>query len=69
MNTANIPFKVKVILGKTTLCPSDYGQMQVGDILILDQKAENPLAIEIENEGVLAGFAGTNEHLKAVQII
>lgn len=68
MNTENIPFKLKVILGKATLSKSDYSNIEPGDILILDQKINAPVALEIGNEKVLEGYIGTNDHLKAVKI-
>jgi flagellar motor switch protein FliM len=63
-----IPFQIRAILGQVTLSKEDFTQLQRGDIVLLDQRLEDPLRVEIGENGHLLGYAGVKEGQKAIKI-
>lgn len=68
MDVSNLTFDCKVILGKADLPAACYHGLQLGDIVLLDQKASNPLSIIIGEERQFEGSPGLDGIHKAVKI-
>ena len=63
-----IPFQVRAILGGVTLSKEDFTSLQRGDILLLEQRLEDPLRVEIGMGSSFLGYAGVYEGQKAIKI-
>jgi flagellar motor switch protein FliM len=68
MKIDQIPFTLSVILGKTTLSMKNYLELQVGDILVLDQKVQEKLTVCIGDEERSYATPGLFEKHKAVTL-
>lgn len=60
---------LRVFLGSTTVTMKELLDFQVGDVLVLDQKIHEPLAIEVNGVRLLTGRAGVVGRNKAVKIV
>jgi flagellar motor switch protein FliM len=59
---------VRVLLGRVKLSAAAYHQLQVGDILLLDQEAENLLPMQVEESLLFDVTPGLVNTRKAVKI-
>lgn len=63
-----IQLSVKAILGSETLRGDHYSQLRCGDILVLNQKVEEPVALKVEDLPKFKAFLGLNEIKKAAKL-
>lgn len=68
MNIEELFFDVTALIGKTEIPMAAYLGLQVGDILLLDQKVGEPFSIEVGEEVRFSGRPGLSETRKAVKI-
>ncbi|NGX61871.1 MAG: hypothetical protein K940chlam9_01360 [Chlamydiae bacterium] len=68
MEIDHIPLKVQVSLGSVSLQSEVVSLLQTGDILLLDQKLDEKLAIKLGGETVFKGIPGLEGIKKAVKI-
>jgi flagellar motor switch protein FliM len=66
LNKVKVP--VEAILGHTSLPLSEVGRLQVGDIIQLDSKTDEPVAVEVGTLVRFAAQAGRRKDQSAVQI-
>ncbi|MCR4438145.1 MAG: flagellar motor switch protein FliM [bacterium] len=60
---------VRVFLGRTSITLKELLDLQVGDVLVLDQKINEGLLVEVNGAKLLMGRAGVVGRSRAVQII
>jgi len=60
---------LRVLLGHTRITLRELLDLQVGDVLLLEQKIDEPLMIEVNGARLLTGRAGVVGRSKAVQIV
>jgi flagellar motor switch protein FliM len=58
----------RVLLGSVELSAAAYHQLQVGDILLLDQEAEETLQLKVEEDSLFDVTPGLVNTRKAVKI-
>ncbi|MCH9611320.1 MAG: FliM/FliN family flagellar motor switch protein [Chlamydiae bacterium] len=63
-----ISIELKPLLGKAELHAEEYHNLAVGDVIVLDQKAEESLNVVIEDDLVLKATPGLFHNHKALQI-
>lgn len=63
-----ISLEITPLLGKAELHAEDYHNLQVGDIIVLEQKAEEPLEILVGDDLILKATPGLYHNHKAIQI-
>ncbi len=63
-----IPLELTPLLGKATLDASDYHSLQVGDVIVLDQKADEPLDVKVGEKLEFKATAGLYHNHKAIKI-
>jgi len=68
MDIEELSFDVSALIGKTEIPMTAYLGLQVGDILLLDQKVGEPFSIEVGEESRFSGRPGLSETRKAVKI-
>ncbi|MCC5832305.1 MAG: FliM/FliN family flagellar motor switch protein [Chlamydiales bacterium] len=68
MEIEELSFDVKALIGKIEIPVSTYLGLQVGDILLLDQRIEEPFMIEAGEELCFSGRPGLSATRKAVRI-
>ncbi len=68
MDIAQLPFEVAALIGRTEIPMRAYLGLQVGDIVLLEQKIEEPLSIQVGGETRYLGRPGLSETRKAVTI-
>lgn len=67
-NLSSIDVTLKAVLGTTWIEHDDLHQLQLGDILRLDQEANSPISIAIDETTICEGVPGLNQNYKAVLI-
>lgn len=60
---------LRAFLGRTVITLRELLDLQVGDVLLLDQKISEALAIEVNGAKLLSGNAGVVGRSRAVQIV
>jgi flagellar motor switch protein FliM len=68
MQVDDLLFSLTVLLGRTQIPLTTYLELQVGDILVLDQKLENGLAVRVGSKTLFYGSAGLIGTHKAISI-
>ncbi|MFZ0565331.1 MAG: FliM/FliN family flagellar motor C-terminal domain-containing protein [Chlamydiales bacterium] len=68
MRVDEIPWQASVILGQTTLPMAACLELQEGDVLILDQKIDEPLSVQVGEQTPLHGFGGLVHTRKGIKI-
>ncbi len=68
MDIEELPFNVTAKIGKAEIPMSAYLGLQVGDILLLDQKVGEPFTIEVGEKACFSAHPGLSETRKAVKI-
>lgn len=68
MDVEDLPFNVRTILGRANLPMKAYLGLQVGDILLLDHKAGDPLTLKVAETEAFTATPGLFETRKAVKI-
>jgi flagellar motor switch protein FliM len=68
MKVDEIPFEIRVILGELQIPLESYSELQLGDILILNQKINEPLPIRVNEESLFLGHPGIFEKWKGIKI-
>jgi flagellar motor switch protein FliM len=68
MKIKTLSFSARVLLGSVELSAAAYHQLQVGDILLLDQKAEEVLQLKVEEDSLFDVTPGLINTRKAVKI-
>ncbi len=66
LHTSNVDFKAEI--GKTTLSLHDVDLLDVGDVLVLDTRIDEPIQCFVENKNIAIGKAGTYKNKLAVTI-
>ena len=69
LNPDGIEFELKALLGSLALLPQDISQLRPGDVIALDQHAEAPIDITLDDEPILKGVPGLFKEHKGVQIL
>lgn len=64
----NTYINVRAVLGRTTITVRDFLGLQPGDVIKLDRKVEEDIAIVIENVQKFSGVVGIKNNRMAVQI-
>lgn len=64
----SLPFEASVLLGAADLDIADYHTLRVGDIILLDQKACEPLTLNIGETSRFKVTPGLEGIRKAVKI-
>jgi flagellar motor switch protein FliM len=59
---------LRCTMGKANINGKELLQMKVDDVILMDQKINDPVIIEIENVPKFQGFPGTFNNKKAVKI-
>ncbi len=68
MDIAKLPFEVAALIGRAEIPMKAYLGLQVGDIVLIEQKVEEPLTIQVNGEARYRGRPGLSETRKAVTI-
>lgn len=68
MNVEDLNFPVCVSVGSVDFHMSSYLDLQIGDILILDQKVEDPVKVKAGGDVYFFARPGLQETHKAVKI-
>lgn len=63
-----LSFDLVAVVGKSEIPQAAYSDLRVGDILLLDQKIEDPIIVRIGEEPFFRGRPGLSETHKAVRI-
>lgn len=63
-----IPISVVVRLGKTQVHWRELSDLQVGDVIIFDQRVNDPLQAEISDKRIFDGWAGRHGNRQAFRI-
>ncbi len=69
MRVEDISFEFTAILGRTTLPMAACSELEVGDILILDQKVADPLSLQVGEQTYFRGYPGLYEKHKGIKIV
>lgn len=64
----NLPFEVRALLGVVDIDAADYQTLRVGDIILLDQKASQPLTLNVGETNRFKAIPGLEGIHKAVKI-
>lgn len=67
-NIEDAKVEIKAVIGETTITVRDFLGLQQGDVIKLDRRIEEDIAIVIENHKKFCGIAGTKNKKMAVQI-
>ena len=68
MKIDEIPFAVSVLLGEADIPLSAYLELQIGDVIVLNQKSEESLRVRIGSVEHYVATAGLFETHKAITI-
>lgn len=68
MKCEEISFAVHVLVGRAELPMLGYCDLQIGDILLLDQKVGSPFSMVVGEEERFRGYPGLKAAHKAVKI-
>ena len=68
MDIQELCFDVTALIGKGRLPRESYLELQVGDILLLEQKVGEPLWIKVGEKPFFRAHPGLSETRKAVKI-
>lgn len=68
MEIESLPQNAHVVLGSLQLSAAAYHQLQVGDILLLEQEAEQTLPLKVEGQRLFSVTPGLVNTRKAVKI-
>ena len=63
-----ISIEVTPLLGRAELHAEEYHSLAVGDVIVLDQEAEEPLDIRVGEDLILRATPGLFHNHKAIQI-
>ncbi|MFN0065060.1 MAG: FliM/FliN family flagellar motor switch protein, partial [Chlamydiales bacterium] len=58
MDLENISFTCTTLLGTATLFAVDYHQLEVGDIIVLNEKVDNSLSVKVDDYLQFTGAPG-----------
>jgi flagellar motor switch protein FliM len=64
----SLPLSIECVLGTAKLRLSELSRLQVGDVLLLDQRAGEPLAASVGGRPLFRGQMGRNGSWKAIRI-
>lgn len=64
----DIPFELRPLLGRAELDATDYHSLKVGDVIILDQMAHEPLSVKIGETIQFQATPGLFHNHKAIKI-
>jgi flagellar motor switch protein FliM len=67
-NLDNLSFKIEAKLGQTNLDLHEKESLQVGDVIILDQKTQDPIAFEIGKQKLGSAIIGFKGYQKSIKI-
>ena len=63
-----IEFEITPLLGTATLDAADYHALQVGDVILLDQEATDPLKVKVGDDLTFEATPGLFHNHKAIKI-
>ena len=63
-----IPLKVTPLLGRAELNAEEYHSLAVGDVIVLDQKATEPLKVKVGDSLEFEATPGLFHNHKAIKI-
>lgn len=68
MRIDSLSFDLVAVVGKSEIPQTAYLDLRVGDILLLDQKIEDPITLRIGEDPYFRARPGLSETHKAVRI-
>ena len=63
-----IPLEVTPLLGSAELTQEGYHSLNIGDVIVLDQAAEEPIAVKVGDQILFKACPGLFHNHKAIKI-